>query len=281
VGEPTVAVVVPTRGRADYLAVALPSILGQQAGVDFEVIVVDDSSSDDSAELAERLGARVVRLDEQRSGPNAGRNAGAAATAAELIVYVDDDVRADPGWLRELLEGAARYPTADVYGGPIRASLEGPAPHGCGREPPPITTLDLGPADGAAELVWSANMMIRRRALELAGPFDESMGVGGDEEEWLERVKARGGGIFYLSAAGLDHRRRGDDARLRSLARSAFRRGRAMRRFDERRGSQPSLARELRVLAGCGWHTVRRGCPYGLVMGAHSLGRTVESVARG
>ena len=123
-------------------------------------------------------------------------------------------------------------------------------------------------------------MMIRRGALELAGPFDESMGVGGDEEEWLERLKRRGGAIVYLADAGLDHRRLGDDARLRSLARSAYRRGRTMRGFDVRRGSQPGLGRELRVLAGCGWHTLRHGCPYGLVMGAHALGRTVESVAR-
>jgi hypothetical protein len=41
---------------------------------------------------------------------------------------------------------------------------------------------------------------------------------------------------------------------------------------------QPALGRELRVLAGCGWHTVRRGCPQGLVMGAHSAGRVMEAV---
>jgi glycosyltransferase involved in cell wall biosynthesis len=259
--------------------VALRSICEQDAGAPFEVIVVDDASADATPDVARRHGARTLRL-RSRSGPNAGRNAGAAAARADLIAYVDDDVRAGQGWLRALVEGAERHPDALVYGGPIRASLEGPAPHGCGREPPPITTLDLGPGDRPADLVWSANMMVRRRAIELAGPFDESMGVGGDEEEWLERLKARGGGIVYLAAAGLDHRRRGDDARLRSLARAAYRRGRAMRSFDERRGRQPDLARELRVLAGCGWHTVRRRCPSGLVMGAHSLGRAVESVAR-
>jgi len=43
-------------------------------------------------------------------------------------------------------------------------------------------------------------------------------------------------------------------------------------------GQAPGLARELRVLAGCGWHTVRRACPQGLIMGAHSAGRVVETL---
>jgi hypothetical protein len=82
----------------------------------------------------------------------------------------------------------------------------------------------------------------------------------------------------YLADARLDHRRTGDDARLRALMRSAYGRGRNARAFDCRRGVAPSLSRELRALAGCGWHAVRRACPQGLVMGAHSAGRAVEAV---
>jgi hypothetical protein len=47
----------------------------------------------------------------------------------------------------------------------------------------------------------------------------------------------------------------------------------SLRAHDERRGAAPTLGRELRVLAGCGWHVVRRRCPQGLVMAAHSAGR--------
>jgi hypothetical protein len=42
----------------------------------------------------------------------------------------------------------------------------------------------------------------------------------------------------------------------------------------------PPLTRELITLAGCGWHTLRRACPQGLIMGAHSAGRTLEAVRR-
>ena len=77
-------------------------------------------------------------------------------------MLIDDDVAAPPGWLEALLAGVAADPDREVFGGPIRARLEGGGPRACGREPAPITTLDLGPADRDVELVWSANMAIRR-----------------------------------------------------------------------------------------------------------------------
>jgi GT2 family glycosyltransferase len=277
-GAPVVSVVVPTRGRAEYLEVALASLGDQDLDAPYETIVVDDASADDTRAVAERAGVRCVRHERRRS-LNAARNSGIRAAGADLVALVDDDVDAPPSWLRAMVDGAARYPDAEAFGGPIRARLEGAAPRGCGREDPPITTLDLGREDRQAERAWGANMAIRRSAIERVGPFDEDIvRAHGDEEEWLRRLRTAGGKVMYLAAAGLDHRRAGDDARLRSLARAAYARGRAVRRWDRRRGIAPPLVRELRVLAGCGWHTVRRSCPQGLVMGAHSLGRTVEAV---
>ena len=94
-------------------------------------------------------------------------------------------------------------------------------------------------------------MAVRRSAIERAGPFDEARELYGDEQEWQARVKAAGGRIRYVAGAALDHRRAGDDARLRALCRAAYRRGQASRRFDVFKGTAPSLAAELRVLAGC------------------------------
>ncbi len=274
---PVVSVVVPTQNRAGYLEVTLRSLREQDLEAPYEIIVVDDGSRDSTPAVAERWKAVLERHPSSR-GPNAARNTGAAASRADLIALVDDDVDAPPGWLRALVDGAARHPRAEAFGGPIRARLEGPAPRGCGRELPPITTLDLGAHDTQAELVWSANMLIRRTALERIGSFDPSLPTGGDEEEWLRRLLASGGQIVYLAAAGLDHRRAGEDVRLGALMRSAYGRGRNLRAHDARRGASPSVSRELRVLAGCAWHTVRRRCPQGLVMGAHSAGRVAEAL---
>jgi glycosyltransferase involved in cell wall biosynthesis len=273
-----VTVVVPTSGRAGYLEVTLDSLSSQRTAIPHEVIVVDDGSTDSTPEVAERFGARAVRHGARR-GLNAARNTGLREATGDLIAFVDDDVYVPPGWLQALVEGAERHPDADAFGGPIRPRFEGHAPRGCGREDPPITTLDLGPADTEAEMVWGANLAVRRSAVERFGEFDESFDRGhGDEEEWLLGLRSAGGRIVYLADAGLDHRRAAGDSGLRSLARAAYHRGRGARSSDQRRGTAPAVRRELRDIAGAGWHTVRRRCPQGVIMGAHAAGRLMEAL---
>ena len=278
VGKPLVTVVVPTSNRAPYLEVTLTSLAAQDFDGPWETIVVDDASSDRTPEVIERFGVSSLRQPSPR-GPNPARNAAVEAASSDLIALVDDDVWAPPHWLRAIVSGAERHAAADVVGGPIRARFDGPAPRSCGREDPPVTSLDLGPDDREVSMVWSANLAFRRRAVERAGPFPPDIPPGGDEEEWLHRLHRAGGRVWYVADAWLEHRRAGGDARLRSLMRSAYFRGRNVRSYDARRGLDPGLGRELRVLAGCGWHTVRRACPQGLIMGAHSWGRLREALS--
>jgi GT2 family glycosyltransferase len=272
-----VSIVIPTRNRARYLEVALASLAGQDLDAPHEVLVVDDGSGDDTEAVVVAAGSRYIRQP-SRAGLNAGRNAGVRASAAPVIAFLDDDVFAPPGWLRALRDGVERRPEFEAFGGPIRARFEGRAPSSCGREKPPITTLDLGASDREVDLVWGANMAIRRGAFERVGPFDESIADHGDEEEWLLRLRAAGGRVGYVAGAGVDHRRVGEDAHLRALARAAYRRGQAARRSNERRGIAPSLAHEARDLAGCAWHLVRYACPQGAIMGAQSAGRLTAAV---
>jgi glycosyltransferase involved in cell wall biosynthesis len=258
----------------------LASLASQELDDPFELLVVDDSSDDGTRGVVDRWSVRCVRA-EGAGGLNAARNTGMRATTAPLVVFVDDDVYAPSGWLRAVVEGAARHPDADAFGGPIRARFEGRTPSSCGREDPPITTLDLGSQDTEAGTVWGANMAIRRHALERIGPFDEAVPVGsGDEEAWLQALQASGGKIVYLAAAGLDHRRAGADARLPALVAAAYSRGHAARAYDSRRGVAPRLLPELRVLAGCAWHGARFACPQGAIMGAHAAGRIAEALRR-
>jgi GT2 family glycosyltransferase len=277
---PTASIVIPTRARLPYLEVAISSIAPAAARLGAEVLVIDDDGHSPAAqELASRLGARYV-APEGRRGLNVARNTGVEHSDGELVVFVDDDIRASAGWLDALLGAAGENPDVDVFTGPIRARLDGRAPRGCGAENPPITTLELGGEDTDARFAWGANMAIRRGALERIGPFDVSLEHGGDEQEWQERLRAMSPGarVMYVADAAVEHRRVGNDARLRNLSRAAHARGRAARRFDARRGQAPSLARELLTLAGCGAHVVRRRCPLGLTMVAHSAGRVRASI---
>src|ERR1700760_657827 len=251
------SIVIPTRARLSYLEVALASIAPQAAEAGAEVLVIDDAGASPAGrELTERYAARY----EPHAAPlglNVARNTGVSRSRGELGGVVDDDIPASAGWLQALLVAAREHPDVDVLAGRIVPRLEGRAPRSCGRERAPITSL------------------------ERVGPFDVSLAHGGDEQEWQDRLIAGSGGserVLYIAAASVEHRRTGADARLRALTRTAYVRGAAARRFDAWRDAAPSLAREALTLAGCLGHVVRRRCPAGLTMAAHSAGRLHEAL---
>jgi GT2 family glycosyltransferase len=284
---PPASIVIPTRARLAYLEVALSSIAPEAAQLGAEVLVIDDAGPSPAArELAARFGARY-EPHPAPLGLNVARNTGVERSHGELVMFVDDDVRVSAGWLAALLDAAREHPQVEVFTGPIVARLEGGGwgshswgSHSCGRERPPITTLELGARDTDARYAWGANMAIRRAALERVGPFDVSLEHGGDEQEWQERLRANkpGARVLYVGRAAVEHRRVGADAGLRSLSRAGYKRGRAARRFDARQGRAPSLRKEMLTLCGCLAHVVRRRCPAGLTMAAHSWGRLREAV---
>src|SRR4051812_41724923 len=265
------AVVIPTRARPAYLRVALGSVL-PQAG-DAELLVVLDGPDAASEAVAKELGARVVAHD-RPLGLNAARNTALDHTEGELVCFIDDDVEVRPGWLEALRAAAEACPDVDVFTGPVFARFEDHPFRTCGREGPPVTFLDLGPDDADAPHAWGANMAIRRSAFDRVGRFDAGRELYGDEQEWQDRLRASDRPrIRYVAGAALDHRRAGDDARVRSLSRAAYRRGQASRRFDVFKGTPPTLAGELRTVAGTVLHGPRFRCMNGPVLAAHSLGR--------
>lgn len=115
---PLVTVVIPTRNRADHLARAVHSVLAQSHNR-LELIVVDDASTDGTAELLATLAAddgrlRVVRQAE-RQGASAARNLGARHGSGELLAFLDDDCRWKPDKL------AVQLPLLDAVHGAVYA----------------------------------------------------------------------------------------------------------------------------------------------------------------
>lgn len=267
--KPVVSVVIPTRGRPGYLDVALASVT-PQAAAEAEVVVVDDGADPATEAVTARYPVRVVSLRDAR-GVNGARNAGIREARGDLIVLLDDDVQSRPA-------GSTRCSMVFARRTTVRCSAV--------RSKPGSRAAHSGRADGSPHrsrhtILVPKTAMCSRSVVathERVGYFDEALSGSGDEEEWVRRYTASGGRIRYLAAANLFHRRSKADAKLAALVRAAYRRGREARRHDARVDRNRSIRADVRVLAGCTWHTVRRRCAYGIVMGARAAGSLHEGL---
>ena len=280
-GTPPALIAIPTLGRPGQLDTALASIAPQAKARGVPILVVDDGPSADTRAAAARHGADYLEAGAP-GGPNAARNLAVAATDAPLVVLLDDDIRAWPGWLDAMLDAHEREPAdVAVLAGQIVPWLDPQyAPKSCtGRHGAPITELQLGDEDRDVRHGWSANMGVRRDWWVKAGPFDEAHAIGGDEEEWVDRAAAAGGRVRYIAAAGVQHERVGPGAALRPLMRAQRARGRNLRLFETQQGRAPSALAELKLTLACLAHVILRRCPMGLTLVAHSYGRLEQAIA--
>ncbi len=112
---PRVSVIVPVHNGALTIARCLSALAQNPAGL-FEVIVVDDRSTDTTAAIAAAHGARVI-ANPERGGPAAARNAGAAIARGEILLFVDADVEVQPGTVAQIVAHLDRHPEiAGVFG---------------------------------------------------------------------------------------------------------------------------------------------------------------------
>ena len=180
---------------------------------DYEVIVVSDGSTDDSARIAAAYdGVRVVETPNR--GLAAARNTGMEAATGEIIAYIDDDAIPDPDWLKHLAATLANGPFAAVGGPNV-------LPPGSGAIAQCVANAPGGPthvlvSDRDAEHVPGCNMAIRKDALERIGGFDPQFHVAGDDVDVCWRLLDSGERIaFSPGAVVLHHRRRSIRAYLR------------------------------------------------------------------
>src|SRR5947209_16102964 len=121
------SVIVPTHNRRELLEVALDSVC-RQTFTDYEVIVVDDGSTDATAEWLKTDGRKLRVLRQDRRGPSAARNAGAAEAAGEYIAFLDSDDFWFP-WILENYAAALRKHGRTALLCANRLEFAGEAPH--------------------------------------------------------------------------------------------------------------------------------------------------------
>ncbi len=193
---PAVSVVIPCFGQAEYLPFAVSSV-ALQTFTDWEIVVVDDGSPDDTARVAEELisklpGRRIRLLRRENGGPGAARNAGIATARGRYIVPLDADDALDPTFLEKTIGLLEANPGVSVVG------TDGMT---FGLKTTPLRAVPLA----SPQAVARANSLnycspYRREVWEACGGYDEARTLAG-YEDWDFWVGAKERGFAFAHVA--------------------------------------------------------------------------------
>jgi glycosyltransferase involved in cell wall biosynthesis len=206
-------------------AALLPAVLDRLARLryapgDWELVVVNNNSTDDTERVLEAFAGRLPlrRAFEPKQGTSHARNAAVRLARGDYVVWTDDDVLVEADWLAAYARAVERHPSAALFGGPVRPRFEG--------TPPPWLSSawqEIGPAFAArdlgaepfelendGELPYGANYVVRAREQRLF-PYDPALGrrldggTLGDETAVIRAILAAGGEGWWVPDALVEH----------------------------------------------------------------------------
>lgn len=201
---PKVSVVVASYNGARTLPACLDSLLGLNYP-DYELILVDDGSTDATPQIAGRF-PQVRYLRQANQGLSAARNAGIAAASGEIVAFTDSDCRADRDWLYYLVGDLSRGNFAGIGGHNFL-----PPDDSCVAAA--VMVSPGGPAhvmlsDVEAEHIPGCNMVFYKWALQEIGGFDPVFRKAGDDVDVCWRLQDRGHKLGFSAAGFVWHYRR-------------------------------------------------------------------------
>lgn len=211
-----VSVIVPVWNREGEIRDCVAAIANQTLSrQSYEIIVVDNGSTDGTAQVARDAGATV--LTEPRPGSYSARNLGLSVAQGEFVAFTDSDCIADPRWLEAALEAARANPTAGLIAGRVEFETPGQGPISACEAYERAFSFDQGKNvnEGVAA---TANWFARRSLLQALGGFRDDLKSGGDFE-LARRIRAAGHTIEYAPQAAVYHPVRATFLELASKAR--------------------------------------------------------------
>jgi glycosyltransferase involved in cell wall biosynthesis len=201
------SVIVPSYNSSRTIRSCLESLLAQRAD-DFEIVVVDDASTDGSLAIVRGYSrVKVVSLDRNR-GPAAARNAGVGKSSGEVLIFLDSDCFvSDVNWIARHLERLQRGSPNNIVGGSISANGPGVIAgafaynhwYSCH---PRLPVLPWG----VRHLV-STNLSVSRNVFEDLGGFDEALRAG-EDVEFCARALRHGYALDYCNEIVVQHKNR-------------------------------------------------------------------------
>jgi glycosyltransferase involved in cell wall biosynthesis len=222
-----VSVIVPARNAEVTLPRTLAALRAQEGAPEFEVIVVDDGSTDATARVAEAGGPPVRVLSQAAAGPAEARNRGVAAASGEVLAFCDADCFPARGWLAA---GVRALGHADLVQGQVR----------------PDPAAELGPFDRSLWITYevglweTANLFVTRELYDRTGGFEDWLrpvaGKAMAEDVWFGWRAKRAGGRSAFCAEALAHH-----AVFPRGARDYVMERRRLRHFPEMAAKMPEL----------------------------------------
>ncbi len=218
--DTSISAIICTHNRDTYLGGAIDSLLAQNTAIGFEVIVVDNGSSDRTAEVVKQRLAdpRLKYVFEPVLGLSVARNTGAVNASGEILAYLDDDAVASTSWLQILYSAYQENSKLAIAGGKV--TLLWPE----GTQPPrwlsPGLAGNLGAYDLGTTVIYienpgltprGLNYSIRSSFLKEIGGFDTNLGrvgknlLSNEELQMTELALKRGWQVAYLPDALVAH----------------------------------------------------------------------------
>lgn len=237
-----VTVLIATRARPDLLASTLESLAGCEFPRDrFSVVVADNAGDPATREVcgSSATSLRIEHLVVRDGGKNAALNHALERSGGELLLFTDDDVRVDTGWISEMWEGARRWPDREVFGGrvlPLWPSAPPEVVLGTKYTGVAYAILDPDMEEGTDPdfLPFGPNFAVRRQVFERDTRFDPSLGprpgpyTMGGETELLVRLREDGSLPVFLPDSVVHHRIRASQYSYRWLLGRARKFGRSL-----------------------------------------------------
>jgi len=197
--KPLISVVIPVYNQERYVEKTLESVLGQQ-GASYEVVAVNDGSTDRSAEILRKFSGRIVLVEQENMGLGKVRNVGIKHAKGDMVAFLDSDDCYLPGHLASMAEFAGKHPDAIAFYGDARIIDPQGKPLWVQKSSPVATLQNLV----LGNFIIHSSVVIRRRLLE-AGEFYRPFGPASDWDFWLRALEY--GEMVHYPWVGVEYRK--------------------------------------------------------------------------
>lgn len=254
-----VSVVIPTFNRNDLMVEAVRSCLAQQAiePGDYEIVVVDNTPDAGARDILAEMFAddRVKYVHEPQAGVSHARNTGVARSSGQFVAFLDDDEKATPSWLSELLSHARNG--AHAVFGPVNEYVDERFKDIHDPDTVSIVQRDLKLPDGADvsdlyHYLGTGNSLFSREAcFEDDQPFALEFNEGGEDIQFLSQLRERGIKLVWAADAWVDEYVPASRLTVGYQAKRRFRAGQGRTRVELRRPRIGIFLAMFWIAAGC------------------------------